>query len=300
MAFDIGGAEGFIKAHPIESAVGGLAIVLVVWYLVASGSSSAPVAATGSTDDTATEAAAAIQAAQVTANSQTAAATIQAGVTDNQTAAAQTVALATLQGQNDANAAAATASIADAYYGAATDISANNSATAIAGISAQASEQQNQDTLLTSEFSNLASVLTSYGQNVQALGSLVNPTSLAPTVMGITALGEGSSIEQQTSAGVAGSGASVQGSTTTSSVSAGTGLSTLQNIVAAAQSQGNVGMNTLQNFTAALQSLFTFSGQQTAPATPSVNIPSVISSNNALLTQGTPPSVLSGSLSAFE
>jgi hypothetical protein len=325
VAFDPAGAEGFIKQHPVGVAVGGLAIVLVVWYLVSSGSSTTT-AASGSTDDTATEAAAALQAAQVTANSQTAAATIAAGVTNNQTAAAQTVALAQLQSTNDGNAAAATASVANAYYGAATDISANNSAVAVAGIGAQAAEQQDQDTLLSSEFGNLASVLTSFGNNTQ---SIVNNTTNASVSLGqgmaspatgysslfsnllpITggAIGGGSPFDTITQAllGQSAINSTVDQNATIIGIDTGLTQNAMNNSSnfanSALQSNAATTGGTISNFGSWITGLLgSFGSSQTAsaPVTPSVNVSGVVAQNIAPLSNS-PPQVASSTITPFE
>lgn len=183
MAFDpaqsTGDVWGFVKEHPVGIAVAVLGVVVLI-YLYENSGSSAPTA-TGSADDSAINAAAAIQAAQTSANEQTAVAGIAAGVTNNQTTAAQTVALAQIQGQNDANAAAATATLGSAYYGAATEISANNTAGAIAATQAQETEQLSQNQTIASEFGNLSGVLTNFGNNTQ---SMVNNLNASPTTTG--------------------------------------------------------------------------------------------------------------------
>lgn len=185
MAFDPGAQaknlEGFAKQHPLATVGIVVGVFVLVWYLVSSGSSSSTstTAATGSSSDATTQAAADIQSAQTSANEQTAIAQIAAGVTNNQTAAAQAVSLATISGQTQAAVAASAATTASAYYGAETAISGNNSAVAIAGLQAQSTEQTSENTLLSSEFSNLADVLKSFGNNAQAITTSGNSSQVA-------------------------------------------------------------------------------------------------------------------------
>lgn len=228
-----GGVVSFIEDHPlgIALAVGGLVLLFV---LMGSGSS-APVA-TGSTDDSSTQAAAAITGAQIAGNTSTALATIAAGVTNNQTAAAQTVALATLQGQNDATAAAATATLGSAYYGAASHISDNNTAAFIANTQATATEQVAGDQATAAEFGNLASVLTAFGANSTSIlnglvkagmptaanGSGVTLTGVAPNITPLSLAGSGNAygayatiVQHDVDAGLAVASANQQNETNT-------------------------------------------------------------------------------------
>lgn len=160
---------GFVKAHPYATAGIGVGVVVVVWLLVANSGGSSTTAASGSTDDTATEAAAALSENQQNLNAQVDQAQIQAGVTNNQTAAAQAVALAQTQGATQTAVAASAATAASAYYGAATEISANNSAVAIAQTQAQTTQQADQDNLLASEFSSLAGVISNFGSQTASI-----------------------------------------------------------------------------------------------------------------------------------
>lgn len=157
--FDPAAAEGFVKAHPVGSAIGGLAIVLVIWWALA-GRSAAPAAAaaTGSTDDSATTAATSIQNAQ-----------IAAGVANNQTAAQLTATLAGIQATTDASVAASAGATQVAYYGAATAISDNNLTTYQTGVAGGTTLNAQNDSTILSEFENLAALIAS-GQAVTAPG----------------------------------------------------------------------------------------------------------------------------------
>lgn len=294
-AFDPAGAEQLIKTHPVASAVGGLVIVLIVWYLVASGGSTAQPAATAapaSTDDSA----AGIASAQIAANASTAAATIAAGVTNNETAASQTVALATLQGTNDANAAAATATISQAYYGAATDIANANSATAISAITAQAGEQANQDNLISSTFSKLASTLAQFGNQGNASQANSNATLIGLGGL-TTAPGNVSTLSVGT--GLSSGGAFIGASQVTTSVSQN--QNAVNYAVANApgvQAQTNNLLAYLSSFRQTLAAAFTKTVTASTPVTPPTNANQIAQTNLAPLAGG-PGSVVAGNLSAF-
>lgn len=199
------GIGDFVKEHQTATVVigGGVALVFV-WYFFSSSSTPAPAAATTTVDPTAD--AAAIQAAQVSANSQTALATVAAGVTNNQTAAAQTVALAQLQTTTQSNVAASAAASSSAYYGAATEIAGANSAVAIADSQAQQVEQTSQNNLLASEFGSLASVLSGYGTAIQ---SMVNSNTAAGVAFGGQAASVASSANAASAAASAASASDI-------------------------------------------------------------------------------------------
>ena len=166
----VAGAGSFVEEHPYATAAIAVVGVVLIWYMF-SGSSSGSTAGSGPTDTSG--AAAAVQAAQTAANEATAQSTIAAGVTNNQTAAAQTVALAQIQGNVAAANAAASAATATAYYGAAGEVATANSNTAIAAITAGAQEQLSNNNLLKSEFSNLASVLATFGESSQQTAQIL-------------------------------------------------------------------------------------------------------------------------------
>jgi hypothetical protein len=143
---------GFIKGHPYWTAGIVLGVVLVVWWLVSSGSATtATTTASGTTDDTGTTDAAAIQAAQLTANSNLAQAQLAANALNNQTAAGQTVALASIAGQQ-----------AGAAYEADASVASSNSAVAIAQAQVQGDEQLSNNATLASEYADLSATLASY------------------------------------------------------------------------------------------------------------------------------------------
>lgn len=148
MPFDPGAAEGVIKKHPVASALGGLGIVLIVWWAVSRGGS-APQSTAVPNDTSGTAAAAGIQNAQ-----------IAAGVANNQTAAQQTVALAQIQGATDAAVAASTAATTQAYYGAATAITSSNNGTYLGIVNANDTLAAQTNSTVASEMTTLSGVLS--------------------------------------------------------------------------------------------------------------------------------------------
>lgn len=149
MAFDPSAAEGVVKRHPITAALGGLAIVLVIWWALARGGSAPAAAPAVANDDSSTQAATAIQNAQ-----------IAAGVANNQTAAQQTVALAQIQGATDAIVSTNTANTTQAYYGAATSIANSNNSTAVALRQADDGLAEQTNSTVAGEFTTLSGILS--------------------------------------------------------------------------------------------------------------------------------------------
>jgi hypothetical protein len=170
MAFDPAAAEGFVKAHPVGSAIGGLAIVLVIWWAL-SGSSAAPApAATGSTNDSSIAAATSIQNAQ-----------ISAGVANNQTDAQKAISLAQIQGNTDASVAASTAATQVAYYGAATDISNNATTNYQTAWEGQIAADSNANATQSSMFDTLAALVATLETSVTSTNYASNTTTGATT-----------------------------------------------------------------------------------------------------------------------
>lgn len=157
-----GGTENFLKQHPYAAAGIVLGVVLVVWWLVSSGSSATPVAGTGSTDDTGTTDAAAIQAAQLTANGNLATAQLSAQALNNQTAAGLQIGLASIAGQQASTVAQSVAAGQVAQFNSAAEIAASNSGVAIAQAQVQGDEQLSNNATLASEYASLGGLLSNF------------------------------------------------------------------------------------------------------------------------------------------
>jgi len=164
MTFDPGAMEGFVKEHPLGVALGALGIVLVIWWAVASNSSSsaasAPATSASSTGDAGITAAAGIQSAQ-----------IAAGVANNAAAIAGTTAQSS------------------AYYNAATEIANTNLGYVQTAYASQVLEQSSQNNTISSEFSALAATLASFGSDLQS--QTVGPSSSQTTSTQIASGGTG-------------------------------------------------------------------------------------------------------------
>ena len=156
---------GMAKAHPYAVAGGIAALVLLIWYFEsASSSSSATTSSGAATSNDPTGDAAAISAAQIAANAATAqgAQTLQGTQSTNDMLT--TLGLANLT----ANANATTGS---AYYNSLSEISASNSATAIASLEAGDFEQVANDQTISNEFGNLSALLATYADGYQGIVS---------------------------------------------------------------------------------------------------------------------------------
>lgn len=166
-----GGTENFLKQHPYAAAGIVLGVVLVVWWLVSSGSSATPVAGTGSTDDTGTTDAAAIQAAQLTANGNLATAQLSAQALNNQTAAGLQIGLASIAGQQASTVAQSVAAGQVAQFNSAAEIAASNSGVAIAQAQVQGDEQLSNNATLASEYASLGGLLSNFFGSAGASGA---------------------------------------------------------------------------------------------------------------------------------
>lgn len=208
MAFDPADAKGFIEQHPLGVAVGGLAVVLVIWWMVASGSSSSSQTAAQAPATDPTGAAATVAAAQIAANAQTA-----------------------------QIAAAGAASNVNAYYTAATEITATNASTLQTDMNVQGATITSGQNDIAAEFATLASTFASFGQSLQGI---VNPQST----------------NQSTN------------SSTTTSTTGSTTTSTVNNASTSATSSGTPGANAswvsslFSQFSNLLTSAFQTSAQQ--------------------------------------
>jgi len=157
------GAWDMAKKHPY--AVGGaiFGLVLVIWYYQSS-STTATTSSGAATSNDPTGDAAAITSAQIAANEATAqgAQTLQGTQSTNDMLT--TLGLASLT----ANSVASTGS---SYYNSLSEISASNSATAIASLEAGDFEQTANDQTVSNEFGDLSALLASYAGSYQNIVS---------------------------------------------------------------------------------------------------------------------------------
>jgi len=202
MAADLtSSTSSFVEQHPMASAGIALGVVLIVWYMVSANSG----ASTASSGTDTTSAAADELAAQTAANATTAQQSIAAGVTNNQTTAAQTVDLANIQAQLSASLGASNATLGSAYYSSAGEIASSNASVANTALMAQSYEQISNNQTIASEYSDLASTLTSFGNNYQSIAN-TNSNNQSADVQGLISGLSSQGVANLSSSGTLGTG----------------------------------------------------------------------------------------------